>query len=106
MMTDYSTPHYVSDLDAAFPPDVSGTLLPDFKSLPDEFMKWHTNPWCDTVEQLFFNGGDMPPLKDGISKAMAVRHLSTVLRSFEPQHEHKIAGAGYLLSLWCKELTA
>lgn len=28
------------------------------------------------------------------------RHISACLGSYEPKHEHKIAGVAYLLSLW------
>ena len=31
------------------------------------------------------------------------RHTRACLRSFEPRHEHKIAGVAYLLSLWFRE---
>jgi len=35
-----------------------------------------------------------------IDSQLAWRHIMTCLKSFEPKHEHKMAGVGYLLSLW------
>lgn len=50
--------------------------------------------------KLFFLGGKLPKTKDGIDPAKAKRHLMAVLGSFEPKHEHKEAGAGWLMSMW------
>jgi hypothetical protein len=50
----------------------------------------------------FYRGGELPPEKDGIDRRAAFRHISACLGSYDPSHEHKIAGVGYLISLWFK----
>lgn len=82
-----------------FPANVCDKLLPPMRDIPEEFKK-HTNPWCELVSKLFFSGGQLPAVKEGIDAKHAKRHLGAVLGSFEPKHEHKTAGAAYLMSLW------
>lgn len=97
--SNWNQPHTVNDLDVAFPAKVIGTLLPHMSEIPDEF-KEPRNKWCDFAMSLFFNGGKLPKVKPGVDANNAKRHLSAVLSSFEPQHEHKEAGAGWLMSMW------
>ena len=61
------------------------------------------NKWTRIASSLFFKGGQLPPTRDCISRRIAVGHIQTALASFQPKHQHKEAGVGYLLSLWCKE---
>lgn len=100
----YAQPMEVSDVMAAFPADL-GDLLPPYSELDDDFRNG-SNPWCKYVSGLFFSGGDLRKLKEnrGVDRKAAIRHLTAVLRSFEPKHEHKIAGAGYLASIWFEEV--
>jgi hypothetical protein len=42
--------------------------------------------------------------KDGINRKDALLHAITVLTSFEPKHEHKIAAVAYLMFLWFKKV--
>ena len=98
-MNKYKTPHPVSDIAVAFPAKVVGTLLPLRSEIPDEFRSLQS-PWCQIVSRMFFMGGKFPKTKHGIDEQMARRHITAVLRSFEPKHEHKEGGAAYLMSLW------
>lgn len=98
----WETPKPVDTLSMVF--GAAGRLseyLPAWDEIPDEF-KRHSNPWCKKASLLFFEGGKLPKVKDGVDANVAVRHLQTVLGSFDPKHEHKEAGAAYLLSLWCE----
>lgn len=100
MSTDWSQPQQVSDVLLAFPANVTGTLLPPIEVIPGEF-RTHAHPLCQLASSLFFEGGGITwNWNDGIDGVSGVRHLQAVLRSFEPKHEHKIAGVAYLLSRW------
>ena len=90
--------------DAAFGPHHISDFLPAWVDVPDEF-KHDSNPWCKLASRWFFSGLPKGLLvaKTGINYNDAIAHLSAVLRSFEPKHEHKEAGAAYLMSLWFEE---
>ena len=78
--------------------------LPPMKEIPDEFQN-HSNKYCRFVSSWFFGGKtteDMQCLvaREGVDRRAAIIAIKSVLTSFEPQHEHKEAGAAYLLSEW------
>ena len=98
----WDQPHDVDDITAAFPASVVGTLLPPMSEIPEDFRK-HRNGWCTIAMKLFFSGGKLPQVKEGIDAGKAKRHLMAVLGSFEPKHEHKEAGAGWLMSMWYEQ---
>ena len=95
----WNAPKEVDDITLAFPARVVGTYLPPISEIPDEFVRGKSE-WCKIVSNLFFKGGSLPSVKPGIDAAKAKRHLMTVLGSFEPKHEHKEAGAAWLMSMW------
>lgn len=37
---------------------------------------------------------------NGVNFKQAHAHINVILGSFEPKHEHKIAGCEYLASMW------
>jgi hypothetical protein len=76
-------------------------LLPTRDEIPEEFWNYK-NPYSQFVGKWFFSGIRMDELraKPGIDWQTGVRHLKAILNSFEPAHEHKTAGAAYLLSRW------
>lgn len=95
-------PQEVTGLDIAF-----GTkamkLLPPMSEIPQEFHAFRGNSkWLKVVNDWFYHGlkNIVWKPKDGISQPMAVAHIRVCMGSFEPQHEHKVAGCAYLLSLW------
>lgn len=97
----FSKPMEIDDVTLAFPARVVGTLIPKRSELPEEYRRnWHSNEFCRAVSGIFFNGGQLPPLKPEINHKAATRHMGAVLGSFEPSTEEKIGGAGFLLSLW------
>lgn len=99
---DWSKPIEVDTLTLAFPANVIGTYLPTMSEIPEEF-KNRRNPWDACITKLFFSGGRIPKTKEGIDQVTADRHVRTVLGSYEPKHQHKQAGAAWLMSLWYSE---
>lgn len=75
-------------------------ILPPMKDIPPEF--GHTsNPWVKWQMDWFYSGLKRYPVpKEGIDVRLAMRNLGCVQGSFEPKHEHKMAGVAYLASLW------
>lgn len=75
-------------------------LLPDVSEIPKEFFN-SSNKWNMVISSWFFKGLSMDTQvepKEGVDVRAAIRHISAILKSFEPKHEHKIAGCAYLLS--------
>lgn len=111
-MEKYATPHDVGDPTLAFPASVIGTLLPRWADIPEEFHKETvvSAPWYRFQQVWFAYGLDEDSgfvgvdLKEGIDGNMAFRHLATIQGSYEPKHEHKIAGVAWLASLWFNEV--
>jgi hypothetical protein len=79
-------------------------LLPPLAEIPEQFQRGRTE-WNKLFSDWFFGGlksFDCVP-KDGIDRQEAMKHISAIMRSWEPQHEHKEAGVAFLLSEWFKE---
>lgn len=80
--------------------------LPPRDLIPKEFDNWG-NKWNRTASSWFHKGlpeGTKFIPKEGVDTEKALTHLATVLRSFEPKHEHKLAGVGWLMSLWFEDI--
>lgn len=94
-------PVAISDVELAFPANVIGKLLPEWNAIPAEFRE-RRSPWCRIAGDAFagVNSKIEIALRSGIDRSLATRHLRACMGSFEPKHEHKIAGVAYLLSLW------
>lgn len=90
-----------NNLDAAF-----GNIdfIPRMNDLPTKFQDYHNNKFCKIASKLFFNGGSLKghqlQAKKGVDIGKAVNALQSVLASFEPKHEHKMAAVGFLISEW------
>lgn len=97
---DWSSPKTTTNLDVAFGPEKIADFLPAMNEIPEEFHSWG-NPWQKIVSDWFFKGmKEVPTAKAEIDAIKALAHIHVILRSFEPKHEHKIAGCAYLMSLW------
>lgn len=103
----YAKPTEVDYVTFAFPTQVIGDYLPLVEEIPKEFDMYKPDPvvakhWVDLANGIFF--GAFRELwyseREGIDLHLAQRHISVVLRSFQPKHEHKVAGVAYLMSLW------
>jgi hypothetical protein len=95
------TPVTITPLDMAFGGRAM-EILPPYAKIPDEFKRSRGTRWNKIVSKWFFSGigGAKFQAKAGIDEKMALANLGCVLGSFEPKHEHKEAGAAYLMSLW------
>jgi hypothetical protein len=90
--------------EVAFPANVVGRLLPRWEDLPKEFRQDSTD-YCHFVSRWFSVGSSFKPkVKEGLDEQDVWRHLKACMGSFEPKHEHKVAGVAYLMSLWCEPL--
>lgn len=94
----------VSDVEMAFP---ANPPLPAWDDIPEEFRKncfSDKDPWCHAAAMLFYQGGKLADFgmtpKPGVDMPKAVRALKACLGSYNPSHEHKMAGVGYMLSQW------
>ncbi len=98
-------PQIVSDLDVIFGTKAL-SVMPPYPDIPEAF-KNNSNAWVGIANKWFFEGFDARPLiaKPGIDKTDAIRHLKSIMCSFEPKHEHKIAAVAYLMSEWLEEVT-
>ncbi|RTL05703.1 hypothetical protein EKK58_07365 [Candidatus Dependentiae bacterium] len=80
--------------------------LPAMKDIPEEFHDRYDNIHCKFISSWFFNGFSAAEQKakieprEGVDKNEARMAIAAIMRSYAPQHEHKIAGCGYLLSQW------
>ncbi len=89
----------VTDVEQAF-----GTtrLLPDWDDIPTDFKEG--NSYTALADAIFY-GRPLPKgtleLVDGVSLADLNKCVRAHLQSFEPKHEHKMAGVGYLMSCAC-----
>ena len=98
-----------ADLDTITEPEVMfGTvkLLPDYDLVPQAFKDG--NVYTRIVDCMFY-GRPMPEAEvifkpgfdDDESSAQMLRALRAHLCSFQPKHEHKIAGLGFLIAQIC-----
>lgn len=95
----WAKPKPVSQLDMAF--GAAGGNLDDYLPPMAEIPKVD-GKWVDFQQTWFFKGlkdANLIP-KEGIDLGLAIRHLKTIQGSYEPKHEHKMAGVAYLASLW------
>jgi hypothetical protein len=97
----YATPPSdITGLDMAFGGRAM-ELLPPFAEIPEEFRR-SSNTWVKFQSEWFFQGlvgAEIIP-REGIDLGDALKALTAIQASWEPQHEHKEAGVAYLASLW------
>lgn len=95
----------VTDVDLAFGGRID-VLLPAMKDIPEAFINGGT-VWNRAIERMFYDGpeGIAVEPKEGVSPREALRHIAAVLVSFQPKHEHKLAGCAYLMSEFFLEVS-
>lgn len=104
-MSKWDKPQELVGMDAAFG-SRSGVkeLLPAWEEIPQEFktQSEYNNKWIKAIGDWFFKGIKLvnTVTKEGIEEKWAIRHIGNIMHSWEPKHEHKVAGSAYLLSLW------
>jgi hypothetical protein len=89
--------------DLVFPTNVDG-MIPPHREIPEYPRRQHFE---DLAQTWFFSG--LKNLKSkprqGVNETQALAHISYVLRSWEPKHEHKIAGVAFLINEWFEEFS-
>lgn len=94
----------IQDVNASARPFAAGVsdLMPAWKDIPDEFKRHRGTKWNDLFGDAFFSGlKDMTLFpKEGVDPKKAMRHIRTVMSSFEPKHEHKEATVAFLFREW------
>ena len=100
-------PKPVDNADLVFPTSTAD-MLPPYEDIPKEFKDWnHQIQWTKLARNWFYNGlgGDVKwTPRPGIDTDAALRHIQYCLGSWEPKHEHKMAGCAYLMSIWFKRV--
>jgi len=108
IQTDWSQPTDADAVELAFPAH-GVSRMPDYEDIPEEFRNrnWRRGgdgaaKWLDFQSEWFAKGFAFARLtpRDDVSPFVASNHLKAIQGSFEPKHEHKVAGVAYLASLW------
>jgi hypothetical protein len=92
----------VNRVDIAFGGNMA-KLLPKYEDIPKEYKNMNdTTKWNKLVLDWFYCGLKSLKLKPkvGVDTNKAMAHIKAIMASWEPKHEHKIAGCAYLLSQW------
>ena len=103
-MSQWNIPKEVNDLDMEFGPKDLKEYLPAMSEIPENFKyeRGEALQWIKIANNWFFSGIQNLVItpKIGIDRNIALRHLKTIMSSYEPSHEHKIIGVAWLMSLW------
>lgn len=94
-------PIVVDDTDMVFGGRVR-PLMPKMEDIPEQYKK-RGGPYDDLVTAWFYGGLKqiIPKRRDGgLSTDVMLRHIRTILVSFQPKHEHKTAAIRFLLDTW------
>lgn len=99
----WGKPREVTRIDVAF--GNTKNLLPHWNEIPKDFQRERT-PWNELAVRWWTGGlrsATFTP-KEGIDQLTAKAHIATILRSFDPSSEHKLAAVAWLMSLWFDEV--
>jgi len=101
-LNEFDQPKEISDTDIAFG-CVKG-LMPKYDDIPAKFNCYTgEQSWANQLFMDWFYCGlkslSLQP-REGINKDKALRHIKTIMSSFEPKHEHKVATCAFLLDKW------
>ena len=82
-------------------------LLPPLNEIPAEY-KDDDHPMVKLFSRWFFSGlpkGTRFVSRPGVDHDTALRQIRTCMSSWNPQHEHKMAGVAYLLALFFESIS-
>lgn len=108
---DFSNPMEVDDVELSLGVKAL-EIMPAWSAIPAEFKT--ENKFTPLFNAIAFRGAEIKSV--GFVKAhvgrtdelvtyrKAMRHLNCIVRSWEPEHEHKEAAFCYLCSLWFKDI--
>lgn len=100
----FDQPQVIDKMRMAFSASVSD-LMPNYADIPEEFRNRndHTE-WNKFVSHWFFYGQPHEKWdlyrREDVNADQAWDHLTAIMRSWEPKHEHKMATVAWLLSRW------
>ena len=98
----------INDAEMAFGARDILKIMPDYKSIPDEFKNFNSkNKWIRLCSDMFFLGVKnikMTP-RTGVDSDKAFRHVRSIMVSYAPKHEHKAAACAYLFDQWFSDAT-
>lgn len=101
----FDQPQVVSGVLHAFPAQLGG-LIPKQDLIPEDFERGRTK-WNKFVTDWFFTGWPEDRFlyaRPDVDAEVAFVHLDTIMRSFEPKHEHKEAAVAWLMSRWYADI--
>lgn len=78
--------------------------MPKWTDIPEKYKAW-SNKHNQLIALWFFKGVPQAQInkmkaREGICGQKALRAIFSILKSFEPKHEHKMAACAYLLDEW------
>jgi hypothetical protein len=97
----------VKDEETVFGAQDIGKMMPAYGDIPEEFKNFNSsNKWLSLVKDMFFSGLKSLELtpKDGVDVTLAKRHIRSIMVSYRPKHEHKIAGCAFLFNEWFSDV--
>ena len=101
--------HEVTDAEMAFPANVL-EFMPKMEDISEEFKGFGSAR--DPIEVKFISDWFFRGLKtceliprEGVDAKKAFRHLSMIMRSYEPKHEHKEAACAFLVREWFSDVS-
>lgn len=99
----YNIKKNLTKMDLTFPTKVM-EMMPAYKDIPKDYPE--RRKYMSIISDWFFNGakGKVFIPRPGVKEMEALAHISCIMRSFEPKHEHKIEGCAWLLNEWFSEV--
>lgn len=99
----FAKPVIVTDSDVVFGHNDVEELLPKWEDIPKEFHS-DNDAYVKVINRWFYEG--LPSVlealtvKSNVNEYDALRHIASIMASFEQKHERKIYGCAYLVSLF------
>ncbi|MBO9428127.1 hypothetical protein [Sulfitobacter sp. R18_1] len=94
-------------LTAAFGADMNA--YPPLDAMPEEYQRGRADG-CKIASSLFYGGGKMSDfgrvVKEGVDNTQFLLTLRSLLSSFAPKHEQKMAAAGLLIDTYTVKLNS
>jgi hypothetical protein len=99
-LTEPYLPVEVTDVQMAFPADAL-ERMPEWDAIPVSWRSEHTwqHRLWDDVFAFGLQSVSLLPV-EGIDPEKAWRHIQSLVGSYAPKHEHKMASCAFLTSLW------
>lgn len=105
----FDEPQVITDVLFTFPGEITH-LMPAYTLIPVEFQNLNRiTDWNKFVGHWLMRGNPFDAwdlrILPGVDGQLAIRHLATIGRSYQPKHKHKEAAMAWLLSRWFSSVT-